>query len=176
METIDGLGFIGRNPMDAENVFIATGDSGMGMTHGTIAGILLTDLIQGRKNAWTTLYDPRRKTLRALGEFTKENANVAIQYADWVTGGDVDSVEQIAPDEGGILRQGFSKVAVYRDSSGQITSCSAVCPHLGCIVQWNANQKTWDCPCHGSRFDAKGTVINGPANRNLAPASASAAG
>ena len=87
METIDGLAFIGRNPLDEDNVFIVTGDSGMGMTHGTIAGMLLTDLILGRENPWATLYDPSRKTLRAAGEFAKENLNVAAQYADWLTAG-----------------------------------------------------------------------------------------
>lgn len=167
METIDGLAFIGRNPLDRPNVFIATGDSGMGMTHGTIAGILLTDLILGRDNPWATLYDPSRKTLGALGEFAKENLNVAKQYGDWLTGGDVESADKIAPGTGAILRRGLSKVAVYRDEHGLLHERTAVCPHLGCIVQWNQAEATWDCPCHGSRFDRFGTVLNGPANRDL---------
>src|SRR5207302_1620064 len=95
METIDGLAFIGRNPGDQDNVFIVTGDSGMGMTHGTIAGMLLTDLILGRQNPWATLYDPSRKTLRAAGEYAKEAINMAAQYADWLTPGDVASAEEI---------------------------------------------------------------------------------
>jgi glycine/D-amino acid oxidase-like deaminating enzyme/nitrite reductase/ring-hydroxylating ferredoxin subunit len=168
METIDGLAFIGRNPMDKDNVFIVTGDSGMGMTHGTIAGILLTDLILGRENPWETLYDPSRKTLRAAGEYAKEGLNVAAQYADWVSGGDVGSVDEIAPDSGAVLRRGLTKVAVYRGAQGELHERSAVCPHLGCIVDWNASEKTWDCPCHGSRFDKLGKVINGPANTDLA--------
>jgi Rieske Fe-S protein len=89
------------------------------------------------------------------------------QYGDWVTGGDVESVEQIARDSGAVLRRGLTKVAVYRDAAGKVHERSAVCPHLGCIVQWNAAEKTWDCPCHGSRFDKLGTVINGPANTDL---------
>src|SRR4030095_16730061 len=92
MEPIDGLAFIGRNPMDRENVFIATGDSGNGMTHGTIAGMLICDLIIGKENDWATLYDPSRKTLRALDEFVRENVNVAAQYTDLVTAGDVKSI------------------------------------------------------------------------------------
>ena len=112
METIDGLAFIGRNPMDAKNVYIATGDSGMGLTHGTIAGILLTDLIVGRENPWSTIYDPSRKPVWGMAwkEFLVENANVAKEYAkDWLGGGDVGSVEEIPraradpaarPDEG----------------------------------------------------------------------------
>lgn len=167
MESIDGLAFIGRNPLDEPNVFIATGDSGMGMTHGTIAGILLTDLILGRENPWATLYDPSRKTLRAAGEFAKENLNVARQYADLVTGGDVGSAEDVRPGTGAVVRRGLSKVAVYRDEQGNTRQRSAICPHLGCVVDWNDAEKTWDCPCHGSRFDRLGRVINGPANRDL---------
>jgi glycine/D-amino acid oxidase-like deaminating enzyme/nitrite reductase/ring-hydroxylating ferredoxin subunit len=168
METIDGLAFIGRNPLDKENVFIVTGDSGMGMTHGTIAGILITDLILNKENPWATLYDPARKTLRAAGTYVKEALNMAAQYGDWVTGGDVGSVDQIAKDSGAVLRRGLSKVAVYRDDKGDVHECSAVCPHLGCIVGWNPSEKTWDCPCHGSRFDRFGKVFNGPANKELA--------
>jgi glycine/D-amino acid oxidase-like deaminating enzyme/nitrite reductase/ring-hydroxylating ferredoxin subunit len=169
MEPIDGLAFIGRNPMDDDNVFIATGDSGNGMTHGTIAGILLTDLIMERPNEWETLYDPTRKTLKALPEFASENLNVAAQYTDLVTPGDVDSVDEIKPGEGAIIRHGLKKVAAYRDDAGQIHERSAVCVHLGCIVDWNSKEKTWDCPCHGSRYDATGQVFQGPANKNLEP-------
>lgn len=169
MEAMDGLAFIGRNPLDKDNVFIVTGDSGMGMTHGTIAGILLTDLISGKENPWAKLYDPSRKTIRAAGEFVKENLNVAAQYADWVTGGDVSSADEIAKDDGAILRRGLTKLAVFRDDKGTLHECSAVCPHLGCIVAWNSSEKTWDCPCHGSRFDKLGKVIVGPANTDLTP-------
>jgi glycine/D-amino acid oxidase-like deaminating enzyme/nitrite reductase/ring-hydroxylating ferredoxin subunit len=170
METIDGLAFIGKNPGLHDNVFVVTGDSGQGMTHGTIAGMLITDLIAGVPNAWTAVYDPSRMTLRAAGEFTKEALNMAVQYADWVTPGDAVSVDDIRPDSGAVLRQGLRKVAVYRDERGAIHERSAVCPHLGCIVDWNDAEKTWDCPCHGSRFDARGQVINGPANGGLGAA------
>jgi Rieske Fe-S protein len=167
METIDGLAFIGRNPRDEPNVFIVTGDSGMGMTHGTVAGILLTELILGREHPWATLYDPSRETLGAAGEFARENLNVARQYGDWLTGGDVGSAEEIRPGTGAVVRRGLTKVAAYRDEQGALHECSAVCPHLGCIVAWNDAEKTWDCPCHGSRFDRLGKVMSGPANRDL---------
>jgi Rieske Fe-S protein len=169
METVDGLAFIGRNPLDKDNVYIVTGDSGMGMTHGTIAGMLLTDMILGRENPWEQLYDPSRKNIRAVRQFASENLNVAAQYSDWVTPGEVDSVDEIAPGCGAILRRGLSKIAVSRDEDGTLTEVSAVCPHLKCIVHWNQAERTWDCPCHGSRFRADGEVINGPANRNLEP-------
>lgn len=169
METIDGLAFIGRNPLDAKNIYLATGDSGMGMTHGTIAGMLLTDLILGRHHPWAKLYDPGRKTVQAAGSFLKENLNVAAQYAAWVTAGDVNSVEDIKPGTGAIVRRGLTKVAAFRDDAGVLHELSATCPHLGCIVQWNHQEHSWDCPCHGSRFDCHGHVTSGPANVNLEP-------
>ncbi|HUS12554.1 MAG TPA: FAD-dependent oxidoreductase [Pyrinomonadaceae bacterium] len=172
MEPIDGLAFIGRNPLDEKNVFIATGDSGNGMTHGTIAGILLTDLIMGRKNSWESIYDPSRITLKALPEFAKENFNVAVQYTDLVVAGDVDSVDEIKRGAGAIISRGLHKVAAYRDPEGGLHERSAVCPHLGCIVNWNTLENTWDCPCHGSRYDAHGKVFQGPANRDLGEAEA----
>lgn len=167
MEPIDGLAFIGRNPLDHRNVYTVTGDSGNGMTHGTIGGMLITDLILGRHNPWEALYDPSRKTLRASAEFVRETANVAAQYAQWVTAGDVESVDEIAKDSGAVMRRGTAKIAVYRDATGALHEKSAACPHLGCIVAWNPAEKTWDCPCHGSRFDKFGDVINGPANTRL---------
>ena len=170
METQDYLAFIGRNPMDHENIYVVTGDSGMGITHGTIAGMLLNDLILGRPNPWEKLYDPSRVTLRAAADFARENSNVALQYADWLTGGDVKSADEVAPGSGAILRRGLEKIAVYRDAQGALHERHAACPHLGCVVQWNRAETTWDCPCHGSRFDPYGKVINGPANRDLAPA------
>ena len=170
MEPVDSLAFIGHNPGDAKNVFIATGDSGNGMTHGTIAGMLLTDLILGKDNLWEKLYKPSRITLRATKDFAKENLNVAAQYGDLASGGEISSPDQLAPDTGAILRHGLKKIAVFKDKTGQVTELSAVCPHLGCIVQWNSTEKTWDCPCHGSRFEATGKVLNGPAISDMKPA------
>ncbi|HEY0170834.1 MAG TPA: FAD-dependent oxidoreductase [Pyrinomonadaceae bacterium] len=171
MEPVDGLGFIGRNPGDASNVYIATGDSGNGMTHGTIAGMLIRDLILGRQNAWETVYDPSRLSLRAGGEYAKENLNVAAQYADYLTGGEVSSADEVAPGTGAIMRRGLSKVALFRDDAGALHEHSAVCTHLGCVVAFNDKEKSWDCPCHGSRFDpTDGHVLNGPAISGLEPA------
>jgi glycine/D-amino acid oxidase-like deaminating enzyme/nitrite reductase/ring-hydroxylating ferredoxin subunit len=169
LEPVDSLAFIGRNPLDSSNVFIATGDSGNGMTHRTIAGMLLTDLIMGRENDWAKVYDPSRKTLRALPEFAKENLNVATEYTGLVTPGEVDSTDEIELGSGAVIRRGLTKVAVYRDVGGTIHERSAICRHLGCVVNWNSLEKTWDCPCHGSRYDAYGKVIQGPANSDLPP-------
>lgn len=175
LEPVDRLAYIGPNPLDEANVFIATGDSGNGITHGTIAGLLLTDLITGRPNPWAKLYDPARKSLRTAMAYTKENLNVGLCYTDWVRPGDVESVDQIKPGEGAVLRRGLTMHAAYRDDAGRLHECSAVCTHLACIVHWNPGEKTWDCPCHGSRFDPYGKVINGPANTDLTPTPSAAA-
>jgi glycine/D-amino acid oxidase-like deaminating enzyme/nitrite reductase/ring-hydroxylating ferredoxin subunit len=170
METVDGLGYIGRNPLDADNVYVITGDSGMGMTHGTIGGMLIADLILERENPWIELYDPARVRSGAVVEWVKENLNVALQYKDWVTPGDVSSIDQITPNNGAVVVEAGRKIAVYRDERGTLHRRSAVCPHLGCIVAWNPSASTWDCPCHGSRFDKFGGVFNGPSPRDLDPA------
>jgi glycine/D-amino acid oxidase-like deaminating enzyme/nitrite reductase/ring-hydroxylating ferredoxin subunit len=168
MEPADGAAYIGRNPGD-ENVFVVTGDSGNGITHGIIAGMLIGDLVAGRESPWTKLYDPSRKTLkpRALADYVAENANVAAQFRDYITPGSAKSVDEIRPGQGAVLRQGLKKIATYRDEDGTLHGFSAVCPHLGCVVRWDPCEKTWDCPCHGSRFDAFGRVVNGPAISDL---------
>ena len=169
-EPNDYIAFIGRNPDGAENVYMASGDSGQGMTHGTIAGILLSDLILGRPNAWESLYDPRRVSVRKspVEQFVKENADVAFQFVrDYVVPGDVSSEDEVPPGEGRLVRQGVHKLAVYRDEHGTLHRCSAACTHLKCIVQWNATEKVWDCPCRGSRFDPYGKVVTGPALTDL---------
>ena len=170
MEPVDAIGIIGRNPNDASNVYIATGDTGMGMTHGTIAGMLLTDLIVGRENPWARLYDPARVRPRAVGRFLSEAANMAAQYTAWITPGEVESIDEIPRGAGAVVRRGLTKLAVFRDDAGRVHERSAVCTHLGCIVGWNHADRTWDCPCHGSRYDAFGRVLNGPAITDLGAA------
>jgi glycine/D-amino acid oxidase-like deaminating enzyme/nitrite reductase/ring-hydroxylating ferredoxin subunit len=169
MEPVDRLAFIGRNPGDAPNVYIVTGDSGNGMTHGTIAGLLLKDLILGNENPWASLYDPSRITLRAAGRFISETANAVAQYGDLITPGDIEDASEVPPETGAILRRNLKKIAVYRDKEGRVHELSAICPHLGCVVHWNAAEKSWDCPCHGSRFTPRGEVVNGPAISRLPP-------
>lgn len=172
MEPVDYMGFIGRDP-GWENVYVATGDSGQGMTHGTIAGILISDMILGRANEWEKLYDPSRKTLSfdTAKHFLEENLDVAVQYKGLLpTGGEVAFAAEIAPGTGAILQRGTSKIAAYRDESGVLHQCSAYCTHLGCVVKWNGEEKSWDCPCHGSRFSPTGSeVLNGPALVGLTP-------
>jgi len=169
-EPADLIAFIGRNPGD-ENVYICTGDSGMGMTHGTIAGLIISDLIAGRHNPWAKLYDPSRISINygALKEFVKENANVGVMYTEWVRPLNGDSPENLPRGEGQVVRRKAQPVAIYKDEEGALHEMSAVCPHLKCIVHWNTLEKSWDCPCHGSRFDAYGKVFTGPAVSSLEP-------
>lgn len=171
--TCDGMAYIGRNPGDEENVFIVTGDCGHGMTHGTIAGLMLPDLIAGRSHRWEELYDPSRMRTGSLARWARENLNAAMQYTSHLAPAEVSSAADIAPGSGALLRRGFTRIAAYRAPDGALTECSAVCPHLGAVVQWNPAEKTWDCPAHGSRFDPEGRVLNGPAAAGLTPIKAS---
>jgi glycine/D-amino acid oxidase-like deaminating enzyme/nitrite reductase/ring-hydroxylating ferredoxin subunit len=161
-EPVDGLAFIGRNPGD-RHVYVATGFSGNGITYGTIAGRLIADLVLDQPNDWARLYEPGRVKLRAAGEFVRENATTAAHYAELVTPGEAGDETEIAPGQGAVLREGLQKVAVYRDEAGGLHRRSAFCTHLGCVVAWNTAERTWDCPCHGSRFDVDGGVVHGPA-------------
>lgn len=167
MEPSDGVAYLGRNPADDRNVYVITGDSGNGMSHCTIGAMLITDMIMGRDNPWARLYDPARKAVHGIREFIKEQASTLARYSDWLTGGDVDSVDRIHPGKGAIVRSGRRKQAVYRDDDGELHAFSATCPHLGCVVDWNSAEKSWDCPCHGSRFNTEGQVLHGPANTPL---------
>lgn len=163
-ETHDGLAFIGRFSDDYANVYMITGDSGMGMTHGTIGGMLVSDQISGRENLYEKVFDPSRIATQSITEAVPELISSTAPYADWVTGGDVSSFDDIGKGEGAVIREGLSKIAAYRDENGRLHKHSAVCTHMGCIVRFNSSEKTWDCPCHGSRFGAEdGHVINSPA-------------
>lgn len=166
IEPVDGLAFIGQNPLDSDNVYVVTGQSGNGMTYAPIAAMIITDLIIGKENPWKNLYSPSRIKFMAVGTYLKENTNVLSQYTDWLTGknGDTDDLKN---GEGEVLRIGFQLIAAYKDRNGNVELNSAVCPHLGGIVQWNTAEKSWDCPCHGSRFDCHGKVMDGPALSDL---------
>ena len=165
LEPADGLAFIGKAPIKGENVYVITGDSGMGLTHGSLGAIILSALVNGKESPWAKTYDPDRSTLTS--EFVTENASTATKYAELLTPGDVSSTDQIPAGQGAVMREGLSKVAVYKAPDGTISKCSAICTHLKCVVDWNAVEASWDCPCHGSRFDAHGKVLFGPATKDL---------
>ena len=166
-ETPDGLGLIGAAPW-GRNLFVITGDSGMGMTHSTLGARLVANLIRGIDDPLASVYDPSRIMPVALRTFLAENLNVAAQYSDWLTGGDVKSVEDIPVGQGAIVRSGLKKLAVYKRKDGSTCEMSATCRHMGALVRWNPGEKTWDCPAHGSRYSCEGEVLHGPAVESLA--------
>jgi len=173
IEPVDGLPFIGLNTASG-HVYVATGYSGNGMTFGTLAGMMVSDLITGVGNPYASLYEATRvKPLASAYDYVTENALYPAHLAaDRLTSMDVESkpVEQLQAGEGGVFKGDAGKVAVCRDRNGTLHARSAVCPHLGCDVAWNIAEQTWDCPCHGSRFSPDGSVISGPAVSDLPPA------
>lgn len=167
-EPADQMAYIGPTPGTQQtNVFVATGFSGSGMTNSTIASLLLTDLIEGKENSSAKMFDPARKATHNLSEYIKENVNVAWQYADYFTPGEVKTQEQIPEDKGSLIREGLVKSCVYHETGDCFERKSAFCTHLGALVSWNDIEKTWDCPAHGSRFNTHGRVIEGPAVSEL---------
>jgi glycine/D-amino acid oxidase-like deaminating enzyme/nitrite reductase/ring-hydroxylating ferredoxin subunit len=168
METMDSLAFIGKNPHDKDNVFVVTGDSGNGMTHGTIAGQLIDDLINGRENKYAKIYDPSRFKLFTAGNvFFKEMIAGFKNYLKTKKKDAHQEIRSIKKNEGKIVELNGKKYGVYCDEQDQLHYVDAVCTHLKCIIRWNNDEKSWDCPCHGSRFTIDGKVMNGPANDAL---------
>ena len=172
MEPVDYMPYSGRNPGN-RNIYVHTGDSGQGMTNGVAGALNIAALLFEQKAHFAELFDPTRKPVAgtSLADFVTGRAEDVKNLSEYVRGGDVDSVDEIAPGEGAIVRRGLSKIAAYRAEDGTLIERSAVCTHIGCIVHWNSLEKCWDCPCHGSQFEPDGTVINGPAIKPLAEAS-----
>jgi glycine/D-amino acid oxidase-like deaminating enzyme/nitrite reductase/ring-hydroxylating ferredoxin subunit len=166
----DRVPYVGRFHAGATHLWVATAFGAWGMTNGTMSGTLLADLITGTGNPWAEVYDPQRvrPVTTNLKSLAKENAAVAKELASgYAAPGDVESLDDVAPGEAAVVRTGLGKTAAYRDETGALHAVSASCTHLGCIVGWNGAERTWDCPCHGSRFDVDGNVVNGPAVKPL---------
>ena len=170
-EPSDGMAYIGHL-LGHPNVYVVSGDSGNGLTHGAIAGLLIPALIQHKKHPWRNIYSPHRSRFRAIGQFAKEAVQSNGPYVDWMRGGDVDSLDDIRPGTGATIRKGLHVIAAYKDERGQCHLMNAHCPHFHGVVRWNDVEKTWDCPVHGSRFDCEGKVLNGPATGDLGEAPA----
>jgi len=166
IETPDGLPYIGET---AEQQFAATGFAGNGMTFGTLAGMMAADAFLKRKNPWIELFSPSRKKIKGgLLDYISENKDYPYYLLrDRLAGAQGESLADLKPNEGKILKLKGQNVAAFRSKEGQVSLCSPVCTHLQCIVRWNDAEKTWDCPCHGSRFKATGEVIAGPAEEDL---------
>jgi glycine/D-amino acid oxidase-like deaminating enzyme/nitrite reductase/ring-hydroxylating ferredoxin subunit len=168
--TLDALPMIGRYGPGTDRLWVATGFGSWGMTNATIAGRVLTEVIAGRDDPSAGRYSPvRADVVRGMGTFLKENAKVAMHWVgDRMRAGPND-VRELAPGEAAIVDGPDGRVAAFRDAEGTLHTVSAVCTHLGCIVGWNDAERTWDCPCHGSRFGPDGSVIEPPAVTALAP-------
>jgi glycine/D-amino acid oxidase-like deaminating enzyme/nitrite reductase/ring-hydroxylating ferredoxin subunit len=162
LDTIDYSALIGRNPGN-RNVYVHTGDSGQGITHGVVGAMLNSALILGANAQWTEVYDPTRKTLSGASNFLRENVTAVKNFAEYLAPGELSSLDALKPGHGAVIRQGLTKIAAYRDDSGQLYARSAACTHLGCHLHWNSFETCWDCPCHGSQFTVDGTPLNAPA-------------
>jgi glycine/D-amino acid oxidase-like deaminating enzyme/nitrite reductase/ring-hydroxylating ferredoxin subunit len=172
VETNDGIPLIGEI---TDRQFISTGYAGNGMTFGTLGAIMARDAALERPNPWRALFDVNRKKLIAgTWDYVKENMDYPYYMVrDRLISGEARSLASLKRGRGSILQVGGQRVAAYRDKRGKVTTVSPVCTHLGCIVHWNAAEDTWDCPCHGSRFEPTGRVIAGPAESPLKPVPAS---
>jgi glycine/D-amino acid oxidase-like deaminating enzyme/nitrite reductase/ring-hydroxylating ferredoxin subunit len=168
--SMDGIPFIGRASASTPHLYVATGFNAWGISNGTVAGHILADLIQDKENPAAELFDATRlKPLTGGAEFVKENLKTAQHFI-----GDRLHVRRskdlpLQPSQSGVVKMKGEPVAVYRDEGGQLHAVSAACTHMGCMVSWNATDRSWDCPCHGSRFGVDGRVIHGPATSPLPP-------
>ena len=166
--SMDGVPFIGRASSGSEHLFVATGFNAWGITSATVAGMILSDLIVGRANPWAGLFDATRTKPVAGGpSFVRENVSAGVHLVKGYVQGRPRSIAEVAPGDGAVLKLNGEQVAVHRDERGNVHAVSAVCTHLRCVVGWNPADRTWDCPCHGSRFDVDGGVIHGPATTDL---------
>lgn len=167
--TVDQLPLVGRITPFEERVLMATGFAKWGMTGGTAAAHLLADLVLGRENPYASLFGPSRLNLRAsAGKLVRENAVAGAHFVgDRVKHPGRREIESLTPGEGDIVRLDGEKVAGYRDDDGTLFAVSPTCTHLGCQVNFNTAERSWDCPCHGSRFAPDGTVLQGPAVHRL---------
>jgi glycine/D-amino acid oxidase-like deaminating enzyme/nitrite reductase/ring-hydroxylating ferredoxin subunit len=171
MDPVDGLPYIGLNPA-SRHTYIATGFSGNGMTFGTLSGLLISDLILKRENPWSEIFSPKRiKVVSAAMHFFAENKDYPVCLIKdnllKINTTKPEDVSNLPIEEGCVVNQNGQSIAIYRDKKSELHTISAVCTHLGCQVHWNSSEKSWDCPCHGSRFSTDGEVLNGPATAGL---------
>ena len=168
-EPTDGLPYIGHLPGNPDNVYVATGFGGNGMTCGTISAILLSDILVKGKSEYQELFDPNRlKPIAGFTNFVKEQADVVGKMiGGWISSEKIKEVSEIAHGEAKVVKYEDHKIALYKDETGKLHAVNPVCPHAKCIVEWNTAEKSWDCPCHGSRFNADGILLTGPASHDL---------
>ena len=174
--SMDGAPFVGWSSSKTEDAYlVATGFAAWGFTNGTAAGLMIADLAAGRDNPWLKLFDATRvKPLAGGKEFVKESASVAAHLIGGYLSRKPKSYDDLKPGDGGVLKIDGDNVAAFRDEKGRLHAVSAACSHMGCLLGWNTTDRTWDCPCHGSRFTFTGEVLHGPAVTPLRPAAVAA--
>ncbi|HEX2951138.1 MAG TPA: FAD-dependent oxidoreductase [Armatimonadota bacterium] len=167
-QSYDKVPMIGKLTSSTQHLYVATGFKGWGMSHGTVAGLLLRDEITGKQTSWSTLFNPNRFTSFASGELLASNVSIVSTLIKGKFASYAESIADLPNDDARVVEVDGAKIAVYRDAQGTVHAISAACTHMGCIVTWNTAEKTWDCPCHGSRFDCDGHVVHAPAINDLA--------
>jgi len=170
-KTPDGMPYVGRMTPGSEHVYVATGYRKWGMTNGTAAAMILADTIIGRDNPWAETFDSNRAAIsQSVKGLITENLDVAKRFiGDRIASLNPPSADDLSPGEGGIVDLNGEKVAAFRDDDGTVHAVSPTCTHMGCRVNFNPAERSWDCPCHGSRFSVDGCVLQGPATKDLAP-------
>ena len=167
LDTIDYAAFIGRNPGN-KNIYLHTGDSGQGITHGIVGSLLNSALIPGQEAIWVEVYDPVRKTPKAIGNFVKENLTAVKDFAEHLAPGELASFDDLKSGSGAVVRQGLSKIAAYRDKAGMLYLRSAACTHIGCHLHWNSFETCGTVPVTVHNSPLTGTPLNAPAVAPLA--------
>ena len=168
-EPSDGLAYIGNLPGNPENVHVATGYSGNGMTYSHIAAITLSDQILKGSSPYTEIFNPNRiKPVAGFANFVKENLDVVKEFiGKRVSQEKLEGLAELAPGEGKVVKYEGTSLAMYKDDNGKVYALNPVCTHAKCVVGWNTAEKSWDCPCHGARYDINGNVLTGPARQGL---------
>jgi Rieske Fe-S protein len=167
-ESTDGMPFVGRARSGAEHLYVATGFNAWGITNSTAAAMIVADLICDRENPWAAVFDATRVKAAAGGaSFVSENVSTGVHLVEGYMRGRPRSLADLARGQGAVLKLNGERIAAYRDDQGRVHAVSAMCTHLRCVLGWNPTDRTWDCPCHGSRFALDGAVIHGPATTRL---------
>ncbi len=167
--TVDGLPYIGKITRESEHVYIGTGFGKWGMSNGTLSAMMITDMIKGRPSPWAELYDPSRfKPLASAKELTSHMLTAAKELiSGYISSSPSKKPEELKNDEGALMSYKGEEIGAYRDSTGKLYKVSPICKHMGCPLMWNNAEKSWDCTCHGSRYNFNGEVIQGPAVTGL---------
>jgi glycine/D-amino acid oxidase-like deaminating enzyme/nitrite reductase/ring-hydroxylating ferredoxin subunit len=167
-DPVDSAPYIGWSSSGSDGYLVATGFAAWGISNGTAAAMIIADLVAGQENAWLPVFDATRvKPIAGAKEFAKENLSVAAHLVGGYLSRKPKDYDALAPGDAAIMKVDGEDVAAFKDEAGKVHAVSAVCTHMGCLVGWNATDRTWDCPCHGSRFELSGQVIHGPATRPL---------